>query len=63
MYSCIENIIKEYIGFDYDWEIESNTWFNEENGIQNNYLFESRGASLRLTKIITFIKNRNSYWH
>ena len=45
-----ENLFEKFIGFDNDWEIESDTCSDEEKGFQKNQIYESRGAFLSVMK-------------
>jgi len=53
-----ENLIEKFIGFDYDWEIESDTCSNEQ---YENQRFESRCAFLRVMNQIKFEKNNYDF--
>ena len=53
-----ENLIEKFIGFDNDWETESETCSNEEKSFQ---MYESRGAFFSVMKQIKFEKNNHGF--
>ena len=45
METCAEKLIEEFIGFDHDCEIESDTCSDETSSIPKNQRYDSIGAT------------------
>ena len=61
MEAFTENLIEEFIGFDNDCEIESDTCSNGATGIQKNQMYESRGVFLSVMRLSKFEKTNHNF--